>query len=117
MLKKHLRLFLFVERHGPMTYMSKEKKSQFYALINNVRIGGGGDCDELALTGIKEIYSSPLKYQSPIYVFTDAGAKDATDENIEALKEMIATYQTPINFFLSNTGNLRVYTILIECTP
>ena len=96
--------------------MDHTQTAQFHALVNNVDVDGGGDCDELALTGIKEIYSSPLQYQSPIYVLTDAGAKDGTDDNVETLKDMIDAYQSPINFFLSNTGNLRVDTVLIKCT-
>lgn len=84
--------------------MDKTEKFKFLKLITEVDAQGGGDCDELAITGIKNIFASPLQYRSPIYVITDAGAKDATEENIEMLKEMILHYKTPINFYLSNAG-------------
>ena len=73
---------------------------------------GGGDCNELAITGIKEIFSSSIQYQSPVYVLTDAGAKDATDESIETLKAMIDAYQSPVNFFLSTKGLIEFPVIL-----
>ena len=73
-------------------------------LIGNLKARGGGDCDELTINGIMSIFEASIQYQSPIYVFTDAGAKDATDENKEALKEMIDAYAAPVNFFLSNAG-------------
>lgn len=90
--------------HGPLTYMEETREAQFLELIKNVKHADGGDCDELAITGIQEIFSAPLQYQSPIYVLTDAGAKDATDEKIEILKELMFSYQSPVNFFLSTRG-------------
>ena len=92
--------------------MDHTQKLQFLSLVNNVKHADGGDCDELAITGIKEIFAAPLQYQSPIYVLTDAGAKDATDENIETLKEMIFGYQTPVNFFLSTKGSIRFLSVV-----
>ena len=95
---------LFVAKHGPVTYMDKTEKYKFLDLVTHISEAGGGDCDELAIDGIMNIFASSTQYRSPIYVLTDAGAKDATPENIEALKEMILTFKTPINFFLSNAG-------------
>ena len=94
-----------LEYHGPLTYMDDTQKLQFLELVKSMKHDGGGDCEELTITGIKEIFAAPLQYQSPIYVFTDAGAKDATDENIETLKEMIYGYASPVNFFLSTKGS------------
>ncbi len=73
-------------------------------MLRQLRATGGGDCEELTIEGINNIFSASVQYQSPIYVFTDAGAKDATPDNIEALKVMAEGFQTAINFFLSNAG-------------
>lgn len=85
--------------------MNKTKKYEFLDLVTQIVEGGGGDCDELAITGIKEIFASPLQYRSPIYVITDAGAKDANVNNLEMVKEMVLSFKTPLNFYLSNAGS------------
>ena len=103
--------FNLLALHGPVTYMDKKEKYEFLDLVSKVVEAGGGDCDELAINGIRDIFASPLQYRSPIYVLTDAGAKDATEEHLDAVKEMIINYKTPINFFLSNAGRLNLCAI------
>ena len=109
--------FTFLALHGPVTYMDKKEKYDFLDLVSKVVEAGGGDCDELAINGIRDIFASPLQYRSPIYVLTDAGAKDATEEHLDAVKEMIINYKTPINFFLSNAGRLDLLVIDISVLP
>ena len=99
----------FVARHGPVTYMDKTEKYEFLKLVSKIQVDGGGDCDELAISGARNIFGSSLQYRSPIYVLTDAGPKDATEDHLDAVKEMIISYKTPINFFLSNAGKLSSY--------
>ena len=97
-------IFFSIALHGPVTYMDKSQKDEFVSLVKHVNVEDGGDCDEMAIDGTYEIYGNGIKMGSPIYVLTDAGAKDATDENLDALKEMALSFETPINFFLSNVG-------------
>eukprot|EP00794_Sanderia_malayensis_P015844 gene15844-17441_t len=108
-------------QHGPATYFEPSKKLQFLQKLGTLKAVGGGDCEELAIEGIQNIFSTSLQYLSPIYVFTDAGAKDATVDNVEALKEMADFYQSAINFFLSNAGCMNkkaisLYQSLAEAT-
>ena len=52
-----------------------------------------------------KIYTSSPLNGSPVYVFTDAGAKDASKDNLDLLLDCyFPTYNTPINFFLSSHG-------------
>ena len=89
---------------GPVSYCNSSQKSTFRDLIGKLRVHGGGDCKEMAIEGIQNIFTISIHSQSPIYVFTDAGAKDASEENVEMLMIMAENYQTSINFFLSNAG-------------
>ena len=79
--------------------------------INNLKPHGGGDCPEYTFAGMLEaLYQDPL-WGSPMYVFTDAGPKDASDENIEEVKHLASAeeYGVTINFFTTgkcNNGNL-----------
>ena len=51
--------------------------TEFQAAIDNLRARGGGDCEELPFHGIIDaINLGQPKPGSPMYVFTDAGAKD-----------------------------------------
>ena len=49
---------------------------------------------------LEALYQDP-QWGSPMYVFTDAGPKDATDEFIEELKYLASAeeYGVTINFF------------------
>ena len=47
--------------------------------IKNLYASGGGDCPELTFTGILEAMKAEPEPGSPMYVFTDATAKDATE--------------------------------------
>ena len=51
--------------------------------IQGLRAHAGGDCPELTFKGILDAMAASPNYGSPLYVFTDAKAKDATEENIE----------------------------------
>ena len=91
----------------PATYKSSEEKKSFIELIGKLKARGGGDCPEEAIEGIQKIYTASPKFDSPVYVFTDAGAKDASADNLELLIDTAYNfYYTPINFFLSNSGEL-----------
>ena len=52
-------------------------RAQFEAAINNLQVRGGKDCEELTFHGIIDaINKGQPKPSSPMFVFTDAGAKD-----------------------------------------
>ena len=41
---------------------------------------------------------------SPLYVFTDAGPKDATEADIEEVKTLAEVFDVAINFFTTGKG-------------
>jgi hypothetical protein len=53
---------------------------------------------------------------SPLYVFTDASAKDATPENIEEVKSMAKFLgKAVINFFTTSTIQFQFYIHKVPC--
>jgi len=107
--------------HGNVEFMDGSKRDEFLTFVNNVNVADGDDCDELAISGIRAVYGFGVEEGSPIYVLTDAGAKDASEDNLLALEIMAFESRTPINFFLSNAGCLKesgisIYKSLAEST-
>ncbi len=89
------------EGTGPVTYKSYGQGKQFKNAIQALHASGGGDCPELTFKGILDAMAESPNYGSPLYVFTDAQAKDATDDNIlEVLKEADSNGIT-LNFFIN----------------
>lgn len=74
---------------------------EFVQAINDLTPNGGGDCPEYAFTGMLEALYQEPQWGSPMYVFTDAGPKDASDEFIEEVKYLASAeeYGVTINFF------------------
>ena len=87
------------EGTGPVTYKSDTEKTQFVSAINALRANGGGDCPELTFKGILDGMAESPNYGSPLYVFTDATAKDATGNNMIEVLEFAADIGITINFF------------------
>ena len=85
-------------------YKDETEQVQFVQAINDLTAEGGGDCPEYTFTGIlRAIYEAP-RWGSPMYVFTDAYPKDATDSNVDEVEALAADYGLTINFF--TTGGL-----------
>ncbi|CAO1415300.1 unnamed protein product [Diamesa serratosioi] len=63
--------------------------------LSNVNITGGGDCPELAISGLREGLKYAIK-NSIAYVFTDASAKD--HDQYEVTKDLIQSTQTTVSF-------------------
>lgn len=63
--------------------------------LNNVFINGGGDCPELAISGLREGLKHAIT-NSIAFVFTDASAKDLGQ--YEVTKNLIQSTQTTVNF-------------------
>jgi hypothetical protein len=68
--------------------------------ISSLSPHAGGDCAELTFKGMNDAIDEGPQPDSPLYVFTDAGPKDATDENILYLKEIAEAQGVVINFFV-----------------
>ncbi|KAK3730533.1 hypothetical protein QZH41_017240 [Actinostola sp. cb2023] len=91
---------------GPVTFKDNTQGALFVDAINKLSATGGGDCPELTLKGILDaLYEGP-DWGSPLYVFTDASAKDATPSNMEEAKSMAQYLGVTINFFTTGTHNV-----------
>ena len=84
-----------------MIFKDEIEAGEFVQAINDLMPHGGGDCPEYAFTGMLEALYQDPQWGSPMYVFTDAGPKDATDEFIEEVKHLASPeeYGVTINFF------------------
>ena len=85
---------------GPVTVETNGTK--FLQDIENLSAYGGGGCAELTFTGILDAMRSEPEPGSPTYVFTDATAKDATDDNITEATVYAKFERIPINFFTTD---------------
>ena len=90
--------------YGPVTHKNDTTKKEFITAIQNLRAYGGRDCPELSFTGMLEAYKADPQLGSPMFVFTDASAKDDTPEKKEELKTFADQYGTTINFFINKLG-------------
>ena len=83
--------------------MNETEAAAFVDAINDLRAHGGGDCPEYAFRGMLKALSEDPEWGSPMYVFTDADPKDATEVNIAEVKALVKMYGVTINFL--TTGN------------
>lgn len=92
-------VFITSTAHGPITYRNQSQREAFVDAIDNLEAKGGGDCPELTFTGMLEALNAGPRFGSPMFVFTDANAKDATIDNINAVKVAAYSSGATINFF------------------
>ena len=85
--------------------MNETEAAAFVDAINDLRAHGGGDCPEYAFKGILEALHQDPEHRSPMYVFTDADPKDATEVNIEQVKALITNYVVGVTINFLTTGN------------
>ena len=85
-------------------YKSEKQRAEVINAITNLPISGGGDCPELAFAGMLNAFNNGPQYSSPMFVFTDASAKDDSRSNIDALKAAASSYSSPITFFANPDG-------------
>lgn len=71
---------------------------------DGLQVFGGGDCQELAFTGMLDALKEGPDYGSPMFVFTDASAKDADLSNKEEVKAMAKATDATITFFTHPDG-------------
>ena len=81
-----------------MIVKSETEAGEFEEEINKLRASGGMDCPEYTFEGIRGALAKLSISGSPMYVFTDAGPKDATELDIEEVKMMAQDYGVTINF-------------------
>lgn len=84
---------------GPIKRMEAGKGAEFIKAIAALSAHGGGDCPELTFRGIIDALNEGVQDDSPLYVFTDATAKDATPENIELARVMAMSKRSSVYFF------------------
>ncbi len=92
---------------GPVTHNDYGEGSQFKNAIEALDAGGGGDCPELTFKGILDAMNEGPNLGSPLYVFTDATAKDATEQNMEKVLRLAELYEITINFLTTTESCMR----------
>lgn len=99
---------------SPVIFKDEIDAGEFVEAINDLTPLGGGDCPEYAFTGMLEALYQEPQWGSPMYVFTDAGPKDASDEFIEEVKHLASAeeYGVTINFF--TTGKQCIKKLVIK---
>ena len=81
-----------------MVFKEDLESKEFIQAINALTAHSGGDCPEYTFQGIlNALQHYPLR-GSPMYVFTDAGPKDATEGNIKQVELLAENYDITINF-------------------
>lgn len=89
---------------SPPILMRSEQRIQFIKAIHDLVPNGGGDCPEMAFTGIINALNAGAQYGSQMIVFTDASAKDDTAENIDIAKQAASALGITISFFTNING-------------
>ena len=97
-------LLIIPTAYGPVIYKSEEQGKDFLKVLDEIVPRGGGDCKELAFTGILEALNSGPQYGSPLFVLTDASAKDDTGTNMKTAKIIAQSTGITINFFVKLSG-------------
>ncbi|KAI5643889.1 hemicentin-2-like [Phthorimaea operculella] len=62
-----------------------KERDVFKKALNDIQVNGGGDCPEMALTGL-ELALKEARKNSFVYLFTDATAKD--DNKMESVRKL-----------------------------
>lgn len=88
---------------GEMVTKQDNQSMEFVQAIDALNAHNGGDCPEYTFQGILNALGQEPLLGSPMYVFTDAGPKDATPENIEEVKMLAEDDEITINFL--STGS------------
>uniref|UniRef100_UPI00358EB2F4 von Willebrand factor A domain-containing protein 7-like n=1 Tax=Myxine glutinosa TaxID=7769 RepID=UPI00358EB2F4 len=83
---------------GPV--METKNVSVLKAAIDDLKPDGGGDCPEMALTGLELALKNSLP-RSHIFVFSDASAKD--EEKRDSVNTLTEQTKSKIGFYLTGT--------------
>lgn len=82
---------------GPVTTKKAGEGKEFVKAIEDLFATGGDDCPELAFKGIMNALNGGVKNNSPLFVFTDATAKD--EDQLDAAKAMAKGKRASVYFF------------------
>ncbi|PFX21152.1 von Willebrand factor A domain-containing protein 7 [Stylophora pistillata] len=90
---------------------NESNAGEFVKAINALTAYGGGDCPEYTFTGMLEALYHQPEWGSPMYVFTDAGPKDASEENIEELRYLAGSdaFGVTINFLTTGFCHTHIH--------
>ncbi|PFX31691.1 Hemicentin-2 [Stylophora pistillata] len=102
---------------GPITQMPAGKGKEFITAIESLTPNGGKDCPELAFKGIIDALKSEIKEGSPLYVFTDATAKDP--HQLDAARNLATEMKSSVYFFttgLCGSSKYKTYEDLAKAT-
>ena len=89
----------------PVIVKTETEAGEFEEEIDKLRAHGGGDCPEYTFEGMRGALNNMGEDGSPLYVFTDAGPKDATQADIEEVKMLAKGRGVAINFLTTGKGN------------
>lgn len=95
--------FFFLESGSRALRREVGEGQKFIKDIQELKPDGGGDCPEMAFTGMKNALEEGPVSGSPLYVFTDAGPKDANEDLVRDVKNQARTTGINVYFFLSDT--------------
>ena len=87
-----------------MIYKAENQGKEFLKSIDDIQPKGGGDCAEMAFAGILEALNAGPQYGSPLFVITDASAKDDTLTNVKTAKVIAQSTGVTVNFFTKPKG-------------
>ena len=96
-------LLIFWTGTGPVIYRGFAQGQQFVNDINALKAHAGGDCPELTFKGIFDAMNFGPLPGSPLYVFTDASVKDASEDNFMEAVSFARAMGLTINFFTTGT--------------
>ena len=88
----------------PVIVKRETEAGEFEVEIDKLRAHGGGDCPEYTFEGMRGALNNMREDGSPLYVFTDAGPKDATEADIAEIKEIVRGRGVAINFLTTGKG-------------
>ncbi|XP_031557718.1 von Willebrand factor A domain-containing protein 7-like [Actinia tenebrosa] len=88
---------------GPVLF--KENGSEFIKELEKLIAHDGGDDPELTFKGMLAAMEEEPNEGSPVYVFTDATAKDHTKDNIKTLIDYANGLNVNINFFTTSAAS------------
>lgn len=86
----------------PVIIKNESQAIEFQKEIDKLKAHGGGDCPENTLAGILGAVDKVQFPDSPLYVFTDAGPKDATEDKISRVRAAAKEMRLTINFMLTD---------------
>ena len=107
----HLLNLLSCLETGPVQHVEAgpNKGKKFEKAIEALSANGGGDCPELTFRGIIDALNAGPKHGSPLYVFTDASAKDATPFNIDIARVTAMSMASSVYFFTTGLCGMSPY--------